>query len=220
MATAARLAALRAKGPLLCEGKTRALFLDVETDGLGGFRPPTQRVMQVAWVLADLAEGGAREEASFYVQGVRAVNPRVPHDITPKRCWEQGVPFEEAARGLADALGRADCIVAHNAEFDVGCILRELQLRGCEDEEVGGLVSMMKGAPVVCSMRETIDFCGLPRARGGGLKFPTLSELHVAVTGEVPREALHDALNDCRVLERCVRGLQRPSATTATPVAV
>lgn len=196
---------------LLLPEEGSALFVDVETDGLGGFRPPRQRVMQVAWVLADMREGGGREEGCFLVKGVRAVNPMVPHDITPKRCRELGEPFEEAACGLAAAMRRADCVIAHNADFDVGCLLRELELRGCDDDAVGGLGALLRGKRVVCSMRETTQFCGIPRARGGGCKFPTLAELHTVVTGAAPAEPLHDALNDCRVLERCVRGLCAPA---------
>ena len=47
-----------------------------------------------------------------------------------------------------------------------------------------------------------------PRARGGGFKYPTLSELHRCLFGYPPAEQLHDALADCRVTERCVHAMK------------
>ena len=188
----------------------RPLYLDVETDGFGGFRPPKQRLVQVAWILAGTAHEARREEC-YFVRDVGPINPAVPHTITPERCAVEGVSFEEIAAALLDAVRKADVIVAHNAAFDIGTILNEIQVRAadCCSVDVAALRSALGAARTLCTVRAAVDVCRIPRPGGGGrFKFPTLSELHTTLFGYPPAEQLHDALADCRVTERCVRALK------------
>ena len=64
------------------------LYFDVETDGYGGFNPPKQNLIQLAWIF-----NGTRH--SYFIKGVLSINPQVPHNITPKMLNEQGLEFSE-----------------------------------------------------------------------------------------------------------------------------
>ena len=36
--------------------ESRFLYIDVETNGIGDFRPPTQRVVQLAYIMGDIQQ--------------------------------------------------------------------------------------------------------------------------------------------------------------------
>lgn len=199
-------------------GEPRTLYLDVETTGVGSFRPPTQRMLQLAWIVDD---GNEVCENSHLISDLGAdffVSPHVPHDITPERCRREGVPFAAAFGALMVDLRRSAAVVAHNLDFDWGTLLNETRLRGLEAEE-----AELAGLRIdkLCTMRSTVGLCGLKpnrTKRFSGFKLPKLSELHVKLLGEEPAERLHDALNDCRVLRRCHIALRRRLASDGLAV--
>jgi DNA polymerase III epsilon subunit-like protein len=174
-----------------------ALFLDVETDGIGTFRPPRQHLVQIAWI----APGG--EERSFYIRDcATAINPRVPHTITLERLAADGVPAGVAFDALLKDLGHTRRVVGHNVEFDVGIVAAEAE------HHAPHLAERLAALPTFCTMRNAVEFCGLPR-RYGGLKYPTLTELHSALFDAVPPHS-HDALEDCRATKKCLwAGVER-----------
>jgi DNA polymerase-3 subunit alpha/DNA polymerase-3 subunit epsilon len=196
----------------------RHLYFDVETDGLGAFRPPTQRLMQLGWVLRGPAgpDGSPeREERCFLVRGVSRVSPSVPHRISAADCTRDGVDFGAAYAAFLEAVGLADALVAHNIEFDVGVVRLEVHTR-LGPAALESLDALLHSKRLVCSMRATTEHCRLPaRSGSAGHKFPTLTELHRTLFGSDPGEALHDALEDCRVLERCYVEFMRRMAPEA-----
>ena len=178
------------------------LVFDTETDGIGGFDPPTQRVVQLAWDL----DG---HTTSHLIRDVAAINPAVPHSITVEDCRERGVDFEEAFAGFMDALRRCDIVVAHNMHFDEGELLHELRLRNIPD---GELFTLIQDKCRLCTKLATTEFCQLPKtgagAKYGGYKWPTLGELYFKLVGAEPQLQLHDAYNDVKVLRECVTLMQ------------
>ena len=176
------------------------LYLDVETTGVGSFRPPTQRLLQLAWILD--STGPVRETSHLISDVDSDVSPHVPHDITIEKCRKTGVPFDAAFDALLADLRLCGTVVAHNLDFDWGTLLNELRLRG---RPASDLTAAAEPAVKLCTMKSTTGLCRLPKAgtRFTGFKYPTLRELHVKVVGGEPAERLHDALNDCRVLRRC-----------------
>ena len=186
-----------------------ALFFDTETNGYGGFRPPTQRLVQLAWSIED-------ESQDHLVDDVERVNPEVPHDHTPERCKRDGIPFSQLFDSFMVDLRRCTKIVAHNLAFDWGVIEHELRVRGMHGP-IAEFNELMKSKSF-CTMKTTTDMCRLPSKSVyfKGFKYPKLSELYAHLFGAPPDEEqlgkLHDAMVDVRVLqlsyqELCNRGL-------------
>ena len=172
---------------------SKILYFDTETDGIGGFRPPTQRLVQLAWQCGD-------QWGNDLINDVQDINPAVPHPHTVSDCRACGVAFEDAFARFNAALQECDLAVAHNLDFDWGVLRHELETRGMDacalDETMAS-----KG---YCTMKSTVQLCQMPKAKGTGFKWPRLEELYAHLTGEAPTVALHDALNDVRVLRTCV----------------
>ena len=171
------------------------LYFDTETDGLGGFRPPTQRLVQLAWEYAG-TEGDA------LINDVKSINPEVPHPHSVDDCERNGVSFMVAFAPFMDALRQCDIAIAHNLDFDRGVLLHELTQRGLDATEFSTLMD----AKGYCTMKNTVQLCKLPpRGNGRGYKWPKLEELYIHLTGETPTLALHDAMNDVNVMRTCVQ---------------
>lgn len=173
------------------------LCFDIETDGIGGFRPPKQRAVQIAWDYDDEAE-------SHLINDVTVISPLVPHPYRVQDCTERGVSFEECFGRFMDVLRRCTMVVAHNLEFDMGVLANELKIRGHSEHDFEVLMKA-KGH---CTMKRTVDLCCIPKtgnaAKYGGYKYPSLKELYMRLTGQPVHLKLHDARNDVRVLKQCV----------------
>ena len=171
------------------------LYFDTETDGLGGFRPPTQRLVQLAWEY-DGTQGDA------LINDVKSINPEVPHPHSVEDCERNGVPFEVAFEPFMNALRKCDVAIAHNLDFDKGVLIYELTQRSLDATEFSALMN----AKGYCTMKNTVQLCKLPpRGNERGSKWPRLEELYTHLTGEAPTLALHDAMNDVNVMRTCVR---------------
>jgi len=57
-------------------------------------------------------------------------------------------------------------------------------------------------AKKICTMNKTTKFCNIPKAKGNGAKWPTLTELHKTLFG-VEFEGSHDAGNDVDACAKC-----------------
>lgn len=197
------------------------LVIDVETIGLparrwGRCAPYTDlwayrgaRTVQISWALVT---------PQLQVQHTvdKLVRPRgfvIPaestaiHGIDHARAVKDGVAIEdvlhELQRDLATA--EADCLVAHNADFDRSVLLSEAFRAGHP------VLQDLLRKPVVCTMLSTVDYCKLPFAtprRGGGTsyKYPRQEELYKIVLGR-PMQHAHDALQDVLNLVGIMQGL-------------
>ena len=186
----------------------RFMYLDIETDGIGSFRPPTQKIVQLGYVLGD-------KRVSIFNKEVNAVNPQVPHPYDPEYLSEHGVSLEEMMRTFLNDLRTCEYVVAHNAAFDLGCIKAELTRRRqsratAEDSEkttttYDEVFAELLKKTIVDTMILSTPICKLKGKYG--FKWPTLEELHVYCFDEKPKEALHDAVNDCLVTKRSLEFL-------------
>ena len=178
----------------------KILFLDFETDGYGSFRPPTQKIVQLGYILGD-------KEVSIFNSDVDKVNPQVPHPFDADYLRTNGVPFKNIMEKFLVDLKSCDGICAHNAKFDLGCLKHELFSR-CggnyndvlKDPLYGEIIKELLKKTIVDTMVISTPICKLKGKFG--YKWPTLEELHVFCFEEKPDETLHDALNDCRVTKR------------------
>ena len=180
------------------------LYLDFETDGYGGFRPPTQKIVQLGYIMGE-------KEVSIFNSEIDKVNPQVPHPFDVKFLSDHGIPFDDMMRTFLVDLKECEAIVAHNANFDLGCLKNELCTRCPGDTNVlkhplyGLIIEELLKKTVIDTMVASTSICKLPGKRG--YKWPTLEELHVFCFNEKPAETLHDALNDCKVTKRSLEYL-------------
>ncbi|MEN6561486.1 MAG: 3'-5' exonuclease [Acidobacteriota bacterium] len=176
--------------------RPKLLFFDCETTGLPRvryFAPEVAeewpRLVQIAWARYD--PGGDPEDARCHI--VKPEGFRIPedataiHGISDAQARREGRALGEVLDDfLAEAERPATTLVAHNFDYDRGVIGGELvrarkSLRFLE-------------LPSICTMKGTTELCGLRRP-GGGLKWPTLDELHCYCFG-YSYEGAHDAAND------------------------
>lgn len=170
------------------------IFIDVETNGIGSFRPPTQRIVQFAWIYN-------KKKKSFFVQDVSKVASSVPHVYDPPFLQENGIDFANGFENFLSDVKTARGIIAHNADFDIGCIINELFLRNYSND----IIKLLQNTPVICTMKATTNLCKLPSTSSyTSYKWPKLIELYEFLFNESPNLTLHDALNDCIITKNCV----------------
>jgi hypothetical protein len=177
------------------------LVFDTETTGL----PPNGRRQQVdpakwpfivqlgfVFVDTDSSEAGLEEVHDIIVKVEGDIPTAHIHGITKEINSAQGVPFPEAFAKMSGLIDRADLIVGHNIEFDVGMLEAECLRHG---------IPFTPPAKQFCTMRRTTDYCGLVSAKGFP-KPPKLVELHNILFGEPPSVS-HKALSDVFTCLRC-----------------
>jgi len=86
--------------------------------------------------------------------------------------------------------------VMHNAKFDISIICGEQIRKGRHNVEL-----LNKNEKVFCMMQKTVKILQLPKSRGGGYKWPSLSEL-CTFCGVVNRLE-HNALSDVEAIMKC-----------------
>jgi DNA polymerase-3 subunit epsilon len=174
------------------------IYIDVETNGIGPFRPAQQRIVQLAWLIG-------KTEKAYFVSGVDAVSDKVPHPYDVKFLIENGDDFNMVIKEFYEDLKRSSHIVAHNAAFDIGCILNELRLREMQVPESADISAEIRSKPVIDTMKKTVDICKIDGKYG--YKWPKLEELYYFCFKAKPNLKLHDALNDCMVTRDCLNML-------------
>ena len=160
------------------------LILDVETDGIGTFRPPTQTLCEIGWIF--LKNGKEIERHAAFVKGVTKLNNNFPHQFTIKDLNEYGGTPKQVFSILQKIVCRyTPTVVAHNADFDIG-ILKRAGLRGIDR------------LPRVCTLKRSIEYCKLPPFRYGHYKYPKMDELSQCLGCKTRGD--HTAMGDCAAL--------------------
>ena len=172
------------------------MVFDTETNGIGSFRPPTQRLVQLAWIV----DGKPK---SYLIDDVEEISEGVPHDIKVEECKEKGHSFVKVIQEFFKDVKGCDILVCHNVDFDIGIIKNELRKRKkrVSKQEI----------TTFCTMKATKDICKLPGAYEGSYKYPKLTELYKFLFEKEPDLKMHDALNDCIVTLECYTKLMSSS---------
>lgn len=118
------------------------------------------------------------------------------HGITTELATEKGITLEEGLKKIEALFKKADLIIIHNAKFDISIICGEQIRKGRHNVEL-----LNKNEKVFCMMQKTVKILQLPKSRGGGYKWPSLSEL-CTFCGVVNRLE-HNALSDVEALMKC-----------------
>jgi DNA polymerase III epsilon subunit-like protein len=170
------------------------LYLDTETNGVGNFRPPTQRLIQLAWIY--------KVPKTYYIKDVTEIAENLPHKITIEQCRKEGVDFDEAFAEFYNDFSNASSIVAHNLDFDIGIIKNELKLRNSDIHDK--FKAELKTKQFQCTMKDSVQICKLKfNDYSKNFKFPKLTELYFHYYQSLPDIEPHDALNDCYILKMC-----------------
>jgi DNA polymerase III epsilon subunit-like protein len=173
------------------------IVFDLETNGFGTFRPPTQTITQIAFIKFN-SNGETLDQYSTIVSGATRVNTGPAVTITLDSIQTQGVDPVLAYTRFIDAIEEDTIIYAHNAEFDVELLKRALI----------GTDLVFPTNRVICTMKQSVDLCRIPKtgraARYGGYKWPALSDLASRLNVEVDHEQFHDALYDCLITKECI----------------
>lgn len=171
---------------------TKYLVLDIETNGIGSFRPPTQQPTQLAWKLFD-ETGKTLKEGNDIVLGAKKVK-KFTNSLTLDEINEKGIPLKDAVEKMNNVIDSNTKIFAHNAEFDIGL----LQYNGFN----------LSSSNIICTQKKSTNFCKLPKigkaAYYGGYKYPQLHELADKLNINIDENKLHDASYDCEVTKKCV----------------
>lgn len=183
------------------------LFFDTETTGVPrNYKAPASdsrnwpRLVQIAWLLVDVESN----ELECCEQIVRPDGFVIPadaariHGITTEMATDKGVDIKTVLESVAEVIGKASALFAHNIAFDEKILGAEF-LRA-------GFVNRVESMPRRCTMRESTDYCRLPG--GYGFKWPTLQELHLKLFGQ-SFDGGHRALVDVRACARCYFELKR-----------
>ena len=183
------------------------LFFDTETTGLpkSWNAPVTNlnnwpRLVQLACLWQD-QNGNILAKGDWIIkpEGFSIpANSTAVHRISNEKALQAGHPLLEVLQEFAHQVSQANCLVAHNLNFDekvLGAEFLRHNLPNC-------LLSKDK----ICTMQKATNFCQIPGAYG--YKWPKLSELHYKLFGSDFAEA-HNAAVDIQATARCFWELKK-----------
>jgi len=183
------------------------LIFDTETTGLPkNYKAPVSdtenwpRMVQLAWQLHD--KTGKLIAAKNYI--IKPDGFDIPigisniHGITTKKAENEGFDLKFVLEEFKNDLASASYNVGHNIDFDINIV-------GAEFFRLS-IVNDLESKSVVDTMKSSVDFCALPGGRGGGFKYPSLTDLHTKLFGK-PFADAHDAAYDVDATARCFFGL-------------
>jgi DNA polymerase-3 subunit alpha len=185
------------------------LIYDTETTGLprNYEAPPTDlenwpRLVQIAWQLHD-ASGKLIEAKNYLVKPdgfTIPFNAEKVHGISTEKALKNGKDANLVLDEFIQAIDRSEYVIGHNIDFDQNITAAEFIRAGYQNK--------FEEKEVICTKIESVDYCALPGGRGGGYKWPTLSELHSILFAEEFEDA-HNAAADVVATARCFLELIR-----------
>lgn len=162
------------------------------------------RAIQIAWQLHD--EFGNLIEARDYL--IRPEGFNIPYDaeqihgISTQLATEAGESLGFVLEEFHKSCNQAKFIVGHNVGFDINVMSAEYFRITNEKPFLQDKLILD-----TCSER-TADLCRIPGGRGGGFKYPTLTELNEFLFHQAFAEA-HNATADVEATTRCFLELIR-----------
>lgn len=179
------------------------LIFDTETTGLPrNYKAPVSdsenwpRMVQLAWQLHQV-DGSLICQKNFIIKpegfdipiGVSKV-----HGITTEKANSLGQNLESVIHEFLSDVEKSTFFVGHNVEFDINIVGAELfRLKNPTD---------ISNKKVLDTMHSSIEFCAIPGGRGGGFKYPSLTDLHNKLFQKGFGDA-HDASYDVDATARC-----------------
>lgn len=209
--------------------KRYALVFDVETTGLipkqhGGSIQTISiteypYIIQFAFVLYDMIDNQVVYMFDNYVKipELVQISDKITNltGIYKLMCEIRGLPIIDCLIAFNQAYKVADCIVAHNLEFDQEMIMIEMERNHVDIlSQAPHLMTIfqpihekVRNLEKYCTMKQGIKICNIITNFGNGrpprLKWPKLSELYEYLFEGEKVEGLHNAMVDVKVCLRC-----------------
>jgi DNA polymerase-3 subunit epsilon len=169
-------------------GNMIALFFDTETTGFktSTFTP---EIVQIGALLQDMESGKVVGELNLICQAANPIPPVVSeiHGITDDLSARFGVKQAVADGMFATLASKADVVVAHNIEFDLGIIDGAWQTSR----------AILKSKPQFCTMRSCSPIKDMPRKHAGKTQYCKLADAY-RYFYEQDFDNAHDAMADVR----------------------
>ena len=118
--------------------------------------------------------------------------------LTEEDLLEKGVDIKVALDAFRKAAEQAIYVFAFNLQYNENVVLAEFY-RANMDHKLGQTERF-------CLMRESTYFCKIPGRRGGGYKWPSLTQLHGKLYN-VGFEGAGNAKSDIMAISRCFNKL-------------
>lgn len=176
------------------------LFFDTETTGVPKvYGLPVSnvdnypRLVQLGYIIYNGRE--ALTEQEFIVKPNGFEIPVVAsdvHGVTQEIALSKGDDIKDVLDNFQFWIENCDEIVGHNVDFDVSVVGAEYWRLYQKNP--------FEGKKVVCTMKSTTRFVGIPRS--GGFKYPKLHELYRKLFNE-DMGAAHTALQDISNTAKC-----------------
>lgn len=143
-------------------------------------RPPSDpfnwpRLVHLAWLHYDKTGQLINSQSKIVNAGTYEVNEDVCRrtGLSAEQIEEEGGELKPIIEGFLESLKEAEYLFAHNLQFSENVVRAECNRLKVSDR-------LFEYSEKFCIMREATHFCKLP-GKGGGYKWPTLQELHIAV---------------------------------------
>ena len=185
------------------------LIFDTETTGLPqNWKAPLTdfdnwpRMVQIAWQMHD-EKGNLINVKNFIVkpEGYNIpYNAEKIHGISTDRANKVGVDLKIVLESFLHDLKSSKFVVGHNIEFDNNIVGSEFLRKDMDN--------FLLGFPFLDTMKDSVEYCQIPGGRGGGFKWPSLTQLHEKLFSESFAEA-HNASADVEATSRCFLELIR-----------
>lgn len=183
-----------------------ALFFDTETTGFkhGDFIP---EIVQIGAVLQDTETRRVLAELNLICTPSNPIPEQVSaiHGITDELAKTAGVDDSMAAAVFTTMALKADVVVAHNLQFDLGII---------KDRWAAAYEALMS-KDQFCTMIQSTSIVGIQKSHGGGNKFPKLVEAYAYFHDGATFDNAHDAMADVRACRDVFFALTRSIAADA-----
>lgn len=187
------------------------IVFDTETTGLPTMRnnPPaeknlraydTARILQLSWACYDVSGKLIKLENHIIKPEGYKVDATHIHGITEEMA-HNGEGFLSVMRIFYNDFKNIKCMFGHNVNFDINILKSEI-IRRQKMLLLGAFDKIKK----VCTMLLCKDIAQIPRKSGGGIKFPTQTELYQKIVGEAMEDA-HNAKYDVLNLGKIVTTL-------------
>ena len=178
------------------------VFIDFETNAIGGFRPPTQTPIQISYAIDN------SEIKSYYIKGATEISDSFnPMNLTVDFLNQNGITVEQTIHKLINDINQHNPeevqLIAHNADFDSGILDNMLAQTG---------ITLPWKTNWFCTMKNTTMFCQIPsKFKNKEFKFPRLSELADKLNVKTLEDKFHAADYDVFILRECWKEAQNLS---------
>jgi DNA polymerase III epsilon subunit-like protein len=182
-----------------------ACLFDTETTGIYDYRAPASAdhqpdVVQLCAMLCD--EDKVYSAINVFVHSDSEIPEAAyaVHRIDRAMTARVGISRLRACQLLDSFARKADVLVGHNIDFDIGIMMTATLREGGKGE------SLKK--PRFCTMKEAVQHCKLPNPkRPGTFKWPSLQEAYTILIDQRGFSGAHDAMADARATYELYRVL-------------